>query len=164
MTNFKAVAQWTGVDGFDFDCEEDVRASTIATMVAALAPVSTGGVITLCPYDRMSWWISCLEEVYRAHGNQVVRRLNLQDYGGAVPRDWIAGLAAAKNRTGVREPAAFLSAGEFVAPPSELCPVFADHARAGLRAGYLWQYGTFAAPTRAYAQALFNGLSGRPCP
>ncbi|MFF4341766.1 hypothetical protein ACFY00_17750 [Kitasatospora sp. NPDC001540] len=164
VANFKAVAQWTGVDGFDFDCEEDVRVSTVATVTTELAKVAPGGVITYCPYDRTQWWIDCLAEVHRTHGNQVVRGLNLQVYGGADPLDWIARLTARKGSTGVTDPAAFLSAGQFVRPPADLPAMFADYGRAGMRAGFLWQYGTFELPARDYAKAVLAGLSERSHP
>ncbi|MFD7730296.1 hypothetical protein ACFV6F_07925 [Kitasatospora phosalacinea] len=164
VANFKAVAVWTGVDGFDFDCEEDVRVGTIATMTTELVKAAPGGVVTYCPYDRVQWWIDCLAEVHRTHGTQLVRGLNLQVYGGADPREWISALTAGKGRTGVADPAAFLSAGQSVSPPADLTEEFADCGRAGLRAGFLWQYGSFELPARDYAKAVLAGLSERSHP
>ncbi|RKE23109.1 hypothetical protein [Streptomyces sp. TLI_171] len=161
--NFKAVADWTGVDGYDFDCEEDVRTSTIADMATLLAPFGASGVITLCPYDKMDWWLDCLAEIHQRHGNQLVRGLNLQVYGGAIPGDWLTALSAAKARTGVRDPAGFLSTGYLVAPPAALCPEFAEDGRLGLRSGFLWQYGSFDRTPKEYAAAVRDGLSGGPC-
>ncbi|MFD8600226.1 hypothetical protein ACFV1L_35020 [Kitasatospora sp. NPDC059646] len=163
VANFAAVAQWTGVDGFDFDCEEDIRSDTIATMTGELVRLGRSHVITLCPYDRADWWLECLAKVFSRVGTQVVRALNLQTYGGADPQTWLAAVTASQARTGVKDPKGFLSAGREAGPPTSLCQAFRADGRLGLTSGFLWQYGVFTDPAAGYAAAVRDGLSGRPC-
>lgn len=122
IANFAAVARWTGVDGFDLDCEEDVLASTIATMATELARLGRSNTVTLCPYDRMDWWLDCLEQIHTRHRTQLVRKLNLQVYGGADPGDWLTALTAARERIGVNDPAGS-------SPPATRSPRPPNYAR-----------------------------------
>jgi hypothetical protein len=165
VANFAAVARWTGVDGFDFDCEEEVEESTIVTMATELARLGRSQVITFCPYDRMQWWLNCLKEIYARHHSQLVRKLNLQAYGGADPGDWLKAVTEEQDGIGVKDPAGLLSIGNQVAPPEQLCQEYTPVGRLGLRAGFLWQFGVFdpTTPPKDYARAVLDGLSGRPC-
>ncbi|MBC3844417.1 hypothetical protein GXW82_42650 [Streptacidiphilus sp. 4-A2] len=180
IQNFVVVAEWLGLDGFDFDCEEDdILPDTIATMAALLKPVGAKQLITCSPYMTKSWWLLTLKLIYMDNGQkQLVDWWNLQVYGGADPVDWIDTMKQYPGPIGVTNPEAFMVAGysAWTDPltnpqgqtPKEICEELGGLTRQGIKlgGGAIWQsVAVFGSdyPIGAYSSALLNGLNGRPC-
>lgn len=182
--NFRAVADWLQIDGFDIDCEEpDILPRTIAAAAAMLAPLGAKNIITCAPYGdqtSLDWWLSCMEVIVNRNGRQLVDWWNVQDYGWAAadPRQWLAGVEKQQDAIGVKDPAAFIRPG-FAATgadgdrpgrtPRQMQDVLDGLVDLQLTGSFVWNARTIldavsppAPAPRAYAEALRNGLDGRP--
>jgi len=174
-TNFQAFAEWAGLDGFDFDCEEDgITHATIATLANMLAGFTQQGIITYAPYGVPSeqFWLETMSSILAQYGTQYVKWWNLQNYGGADPGSWIAAMTEyiKDNPTkpiGVSNPNAFMVTGV----SSDLLPDGVQDQFAGwqgdqlkLQGGFIWNFtgimGSGYAPAN-YAEAITNGLAGK---
>lgn len=108
-----------GVDGFDFDYEENIAqpVETIASM-GELLYSHFKSKVTYCPYHGKSMWIDCLKQTFAKVGSQPVQAFNLQCYsggGGNNPGQWINSLNSSLSGTGVTNAASFIRPGLAVA-------------------------------------------------
>jgi hypothetical protein len=174
--NFVAVAEWLGLDGFDFDCEEDdILSKTIVDAAELLEPVGAKNLISFSPYNHENWWLGILEQIYNQNGKrQLVDWWNLQVYGGADPKTWIDAMKHYPRPIGVPDPAAFMVLGYAAGTdfgslsPKGMCEALAGLTRQGIRLGgaAVWQSGAVFESgylPSEYSTALLNGLAGRPC-
>lgn len=173
LRNFTAVADWLGLDGFDFDCEETVSDDTIAVMAELLAPVGRSHIITFCPYTDPDTWLARLQLVYARHGRQLVSWWNLQCYAGGSsndPGDWIELLRNSPEPIGVTDYAAFIVPGfatDENGGPSGICTTLQKYQQLKLSGAFVWNSGGVLETDNSaaqYAKAVANGLSGQPCP
>jgi hypothetical protein len=173
--NFKALAQGIGLDGFDYDCEEEgIEVSTITKLTQILTPLGNQRIITFCPYGVPSenFWLQCMSAIYKAMNQlQPVRWWNLQVYGGADPATWINQMkqyikANPNNPIGVTNPNAFMVPGLEATSPSTVQQQFASWQKSGLglQGGFIWNlteiYQSGSTP-KAYADAIAKGLAGQ---
>jgi len=170
--NFAAVAQWLSLDGFDFDCEEEVSDATIVTMTGILAQVGRRNIITYGVYGDQQRWLTRLQMVYATNGRQLVDWWNLQLYaggGGNDPADWIKMLENSSEPIGVDDRAAFIVPGlatDENGGPSGICDRLHDYAALRLTGAFVWNSGGVlesSGSAREYGTAVVNGLSGQPC-
>ncbi len=169
--NFKALAEWAGLDGYDFDCEEEIQPETIATMASMLAPFGRQGIITYAPYGvpDEDFWLETMRLIFSEHGKQLVKWWNLQNYGGADPSDWIDAMKRyiKDHDIGVTNPKALMVTGVFASDgPNAIEQKFAKWQKdgLGLQGGFIWNYGGTVGPNRRpsdFASAIANGLAGR---
>jgi hypothetical protein len=163
--NFDVIARWLRLDGFDLDCEEDVRPETITRMTELLAPMGQG-MITWSVYDRVDWWLDCLRDVYTLAGRQLVQRLNLQAYGpGPAPDTWIKTITDYPHDIGISERAAFIDPGYDAGDgPDGIRRELVPLAAQGVTSAFVWQSGsifTSGHTPSQYASAIAAALDHR---
>jgi hypothetical protein len=171
--NFTALAQALGLDGFDYDCEEDdISVNTITTLTQMLTPMARKKIISFCPYGVPSenFWLQCMSAIFTGmNQSQPVKWWNLQVYGGADPASWIQEMRdyIKSNPIGVTNPNSFILPGlEASSQPSGVQQQFAQWQRSGLalQGGFIWNlsaiYDAGSTP-KAFVQAINAGLAGQ---
>lgn len=86
LRNFYGLASTLGIDGFDFDMEEDdIPAVTIAQLTELLQPAGNQGIVTYCPYGDPNGnpLSEALRLVFERSNLQLVSWLNVQAYAEA---------------------------------------------------------------------------------
>jgi hypothetical protein len=189
-TNFQALVAALNVGGnqlitgFDFDDEDNFDVATILTFTSLLSQ-KCNAIITYCPYNPSaygSFWESCLERVYQAHGKQLVSWMNAQAYSGGSPGDitqWVQLIQQNQSKNGVSNPNAFIvpglaamnnqGDGPGLCPP-QFCSQFSQW-QGIVPGGFIWNSqhvfndGTGlcsgqTATMSQYAQAINNGING----
>ena len=184
VTNFKALRNGLGVDGFDFDYEGGYSSNdqqNIVTLTEVLH--SLGMKVTYCPYTSQDWWLGCLTQVFARNNQQFVSAYNLQCYaggGGNDPLQWAQYLGSSSLPTGISDSAAFVFPGYWVQQtssgdghcPSTMQQTFASFG-GKLSGGWCWNTGdVFSNETAGlcgseqtlpanYAQAITAGLGSK---
>jgi hypothetical protein len=163
-----------GIAGVDFDYEGDYTQGDGNKIVDLTLDVASVGLFaTYCPYMESSWWIGCLQNVYKQNNqNQPVHWFNLQCYAGGSgnnPVEWAQAVAAAPG-TGVTDANAFIVPGFGVYPdgltPAQLQSTFSAFKGSGIISGFLWNSGAIwqgessnpSYTPNAYATAIAQGL------
>jgi len=168
--NFTALAKWLGLDGFDYDDEEDgIQVNTITKLTGILTPLGAKNLITFCPYGDPpeSFWLDCMASIYQSMKKQPVAWWNLQNYGGGDPSSWISAMATyikSKN-IGVTNPNSFIFPGiEPYGGPTQIEQTFAAWQQEGLalQGGFIWNlseiYNQGLTPKQC-ATAILAGLN-----
>ncbi len=173
--NFTALAQGLGLDGFDYDCEEnEITVATMTTLTQILTPLGIRRIITFCPSSvpDVDWWLQCMSAIYKSwNQSQPVRWWNLQAYGGADPATFIDAMRTyiKSNPIGVTNPNAFMMPGlDAGIGPSGFQQTFSgwqQQLKLNLQGGFVWNlseiYQNGSTP-KAYAQAIEAGLGSLP--
>jgi hypothetical protein len=178
LQNFYGLAEALGVDGFDFDMEEEIAAETIVQLTELLQPAGRQGILTYCPYGQPNGnaLMEALSMVFERNRVQLVDWFNLQCYSGGAGQPvepWIAAVGA--EGTGV----ASLDASRFIVPGysfnptddeiSQATPVTPEQFEtffAGLDAtvegGFVWNASLLldsGFPAADYGASIANGLA-----
>jgi hypothetical protein len=150
-----------GIDGIDFDLEQDYERYTELLVDLALWAVSRGLTVTAAPFENPGFWANVLRQASSGRSNPF-SWWNLQIYGGAEYGSWMSHLSGL-----VDNPQSFLVPGYIVetTPPSILSGTLhgLQLSYPSLSGSYVWQYelsnsaGYMAAQ---YAAAISRGLGG----
>ncbi len=166
LRNFTAVASFLGIDGFDFDDEEEgITTDTIAALAKMVYPLGRKNLLTAAPYTDQEFWLECLEKVFIQNGFQLFTWWNLQIYGGADADDWITAIAKliAEDKVGLKSANAFIVPGYSLdeITPQQVCAAI---SRLTVGGGFLWNAaGVFQSttPPKGWADAIVDGLHKR---
>lgn len=159
----KAMAQLvkTGIDGFDWDLEQDLEKYSRLLVELNHQVKEMKLVTTAAPYYDQSFWNKVQKESDNEHGAGN-SWWNLQLYGGTSYSDWVGPLSGV-----VQDPQAFLVPGWSISqgttPASlqaSLSSLLASYP--SLAGGFVWRYEDIASSgytTADFAQAIINGVT-----
>jgi len=166
--NLKGLVAYSGVDGFDFDMEETYGNNIRDALVKVTMTIAMDMhlLVTYCPYQNESFWISCLQQVYSKAGNkQLVTWFNLQCYAGGVgnqPAAWKRAIIAAN--VGVQQDTQFIVAGLDSNDSAQTVQTKLqnfNNPSNTLSGGFLWESKELFADRKdvqQYAQAIIKAL------
>lgn len=167
--NFACLQSTLGLDGIDFDDEDDYDTKVVVPFAQML--LGMGLKVTFCPYTNKSFWSTCVDQL----GASQVSWLNLQCYAGGIgndPADW--------NDLGVPVVAGICAD---CCCPQTTCSVAATQAvyqrwttgqgdvdgscwggspsgtKADLAGGFIWTYQEIAQDLDQYVDAMAAGLA-----
>lgn len=167
--NFACLESTLGLDGIDFDDEDDYSPEIVVPFAQML--LGMGLEITFCPYTAKDFWSRCIQQL----GAGQVSWLNLQCYAGGFgndPADWndlgvpvVAGICAdcccpqttcsVASTEGVYQRWT-TGSGVF---DSGCWGGSASGDKANLAGGFMWTYNAVASSLDAYVDAVAAGLA-----
>lgn len=166
--NFACLKATLGIDGIDFDDEDNDDPSIDVKFAEML--LGLGYEITFCPFGDAEFWAQCIQGV----GAKNISWLNLQCYAGGksnAPGDWtgmgvavVAGVCAnccctqtTCSASDVQNAFALWTSGQ--GEVSNACWEGSVSGPTQLLGGFIWTYGEVAGNLDQYVNAMNSGLS-----
>lgn len=176
LNNFKVIADYFELYGFDYDNEDQIgNIPVIVNLTVALYHQNPNYRFSFCPYGYSAgaapYWISCLQGIYSHLGTQPVEGFNLQCYAGGSnsdPDGWVS-MVEGSHGTGITNAGALIRPGLAVLgsqsyPPYSPSDMTRNLHSWGSRGGWIWNtenvFNNGNNPTIAdYANAIIAGTS-----